>query len=60
MSDEEEEVRMIEKGLQKKRENKNKTELEELEQMIENKNKEDWSHGRSISSQITKTSLSTN
>jgi len=41
MSDEEEEVRMIEKGLQKKRENKNKTELEELEQMIENKNKED-------------------
>ena len=50
MSDEEEELKMIEKGFKKKLESKEKSELEELEQMIENKNKEDWSHGRSISS----------
>lgn len=50
MSDEEEEVKMIEKGFKKKLENKEKSELEEIEQMIESKNREDRSHGRSLSS----------
>ena len=50
LSDEEEEVKMIEQGFKKKKEKHMKTELEELEQMIENKNKEDRHHGRSVSS----------
>ena len=50
LSDEEEEVKMIEKGFKKKLENKGKSELEEIEQMIESKNREDRSHGRSLSS----------
>lgn len=54
LSDEEEEVKMIEEISKKKWEPHQKTELEELEQMIENKNKEDRTHGRSVSNQIPK------
>ena len=50
MSDEEEEVKMIEKGFKKKLESKEKSELEEIELMIESKNREDRSHGWSLSS----------
>ena len=50
LSDEEEEVKMIEKDYWKKKEKHKRTELEELEQMIEIKNKEDWHHGWSVSS----------
>lgn len=50
LSDEEEEVKMIEEGFKKKKEKQMKSELEELELMIENKNKEDRHHGRTVSS----------
>lgn len=53
-SDEEEEVKMIENDFKKKKERIKKSELEELEQMIERKNKEDRTHGRSASGVVSK------